>query len=437
MKVFLFLLSIIFFIGCSDNPVIEKEKFDIEGRIYQNNFPVPDAKIELIKNSTIIKETITNSEGLFELKDIPQDSYSLNAKKSLENGSFISNPLNVDVNDDLFLDSLKLPDPIILFEPSVIRNNSISLHWSPYTMSNFYEYKVYRHNTSGIDQTTATLIHISTNNSDTTFTDEGIEYSGGLSSNTKYFYRVYVNNNFGQLSGSNIIDVTTSNWDNDDNFSVFYSLTKISSFPGFGGIIWGIDYDGQYLWILEVREIGGYYDNNHVNLIQYDYESDTIVKNFEYEDEYIVPKALAYSDGSLYVLYNWGNLLKKISATTGEIEREYSFGEYEGLSIHSGNMYGTRVDPNRDFIHTMKLSNFDLINTQHVPVWQGIIAGIAKRNDEIWLSSRFDGHIIILNDIGEHIGVIKQDATFSHLCFLDDMLVIAKRSRVNIYQIDN
>ncbi len=437
MKEFIIIILIIAIVNCTENTVIEKAKFQVSGTITEKEVPSPNVNVALLKDNKVIKETTTDINGHFEINEVPEDNYVLSPSKSTEDGKFVSNPTSINVNSNLVLENIKLPEPISLFEPTQIKNSSITLIWSKFSSENFYEYKIYRHATSGLDEDTGILIHVSTSVNDTIFIDEGKEFSNGLSPNTTYYYRVFVHNNYGKLSGSNIINATTTKWENEDAFTVFYNLRPESDFPGFGGNIKGIDFDGEYLWILELKSVGGYYTNNEYKLIQYDYLEDTIVKEYEYSDEYIEPRALAYNDSSLYIVFGpLNSFIKKINYNTGTIERVYSSTFYEDISIDNGLLYSTKVAVDHDLIQKFNIQNFSYINSIDVPIWNGIIGGIAKRDNEIWISSRFDDYVIILDDDGKQIGAIKVNAKYSHLCFMKNKFVIAHGNRVYIFNIE-
>jgi len=108
-----------------------------------------------------------------------------------------------------------------------------------YRLNNFYEYKIYRHYHTGLDENTGTLIHVSTSADDTIFNDIGTDLEYGLTPATTYYYRVYINNNFGRLGGSNIIGVTTNKWENENNFTVFldgFGVYAALKFLGYNNI---------------------------------------------------------------------------------------------------------------------------------------------------------------------------------------------------------
>lgn len=79
----------------------------------------------------------------------------------------------------------------------------IQINWSASDDDKFESYKLYKHNSSGIDELNGELIHVATSSDEVEFTDINFD---PLST---YYYRVYVENNKGISSGSNIESITT------------------------------------------------------------------------------------------------------------------------------------------------------------------------------------------------------------------------------------
>ena len=111
--------------------------------------------------------------------------------------------VDLSVNEDIELNDLRLPKAVILYEATGVTEIDSEIAWSPTDDSEFREYKLYRHNTTGLDETTGLLIHVATSVNDTTFTDTD------LTPLSDYYYRVFVLDDFGRIGGSNIIGITT------------------------------------------------------------------------------------------------------------------------------------------------------------------------------------------------------------------------------------
>ncbi len=438
MKYLYYLILTFMLVSCAQDP--NDTLFKVSGVLtYQSN-PALNVGIELKKNDEVIKHTITDQDGYFEFNGVPESQYTIVANKSYDDGSFTENPIEIMVNEDTYLNNLTLPEPVNIYPPVDYTSKSVTIFWSQYNHDNFYEYKIYRHLTSGLDESTGKLIHISTSINDTVFIDNGSDLDYGLETNTTYYYRVYVNNEYGRLGGSNIQPVTTRSWENEHNFTVFYNLELIANFPGMGGGVEGIDYDGQYFWLLEVYVQGGYYDTNLVQLIQYDHQSDEVIKKFEFRDEYIIPRSLTWADGYLYVYYDrlGSEYIRRISPMDGTEIRTYS----TESSIMDMDTYGQYLYLNSvsNFIKVFNLSNFEYIKELSVPFSMGSNQGIACRDSEIWLVSRSNEQLVILDNDGTHIGVVDCSILstwngITHLCFMGDNLVIEKDSRIYIFRI--
>lgn len=207
--IFAFFISLL--ISCKNNST-ELEKFHkISGTVIYNNSPMDNAKISL--DRIINFTTTSDSSGYFEINNVPEGNYTFYVEKTFSNGSFTELNSDILVNSEVILNSLRLPKAVSMFEPIGISSTSIKLYWSSSDASDFREYKLYRHPTSGLDETTGELIHVSTTVNDTSFIDDSLDPV------TNYFYRVYVMNDFGRIGGSNIVSALTENqnliWNGD------------------------------------------------------------------------------------------------------------------------------------------------------------------------------------------------------------------------------
>ena len=442
LKLAIAILALLFF-NCSEEPTNPTGSFKVSGIIYQNNQTVSNISLQLTKNDEVIQETNSDEKGYFEFKNIAKERYTIVTKQVLGNGSFLEAPTEIIVNGDLYIESLILPEPVILLEPLSFTASSIELHWTPYTGEGFYEYKVYRHNSTALDETTGTLIHIATSANDTTFLDMGQENgnTGGLFRDTEFYYRVYVNNEYGKMGGSNILKAKTAEWDNEENFTAFYKLEPIKSFATQKGFVSGLDSDGENIWILIVESRGGYYDKNLVKIIKYDYVNDTTLVKFEYDDEYIIPRSLILANNLLWVYYDdvMGAYMKKISPETGEIVEIFSVPSLEDMSAYGESIYTTGV---YGTITKRHLGDFTVDKTFTFPPFEGLIDGIASRENELWVTSRFNKEIVVFNsENGEHIGVVETDNTSGgpgfYITFVGNKVAFIMDGRIYVYNIVN
>jgi hypothetical protein len=423
--------------SCSQDP--SDSIYKISGVVFQNGIPSVDVDILLKKNNETIEQTSTDQTGYFEFSAIPPSKYTVVSIKTYDNGSFVEYPTEVEVNEDTHLGDLLLPEPVILFTSEIYTDNAVTLKWSKYLHDNFYEYRIYRHFNSGLDESTGSLIHITTNVNDTVFTDNGQDLNEGLTRNTTYYYRIYINNDYGRLGGSNIQSITTRLWENEENFSVDYQLEQVTSFPGFGGRIEGVDYDGNYLWLLEVYEQGGFYDTNRVKLIQYDHLSQKIIKEFEFRDEYALPGALMWESNFLYVFYNFlqGPFIKKVSDQEGDIVRTYSSDFLEDMD-GDGQYFIKSLITNE--VEIADFNSFSLLSRFPVPFDRGTNSGVALRDSEIWLSARTGKQFIVFDFNGQHIGAVDCSILsdwngINHLCTMENNLVYTDGASIYIFRI--
>jgi len=190
-------------ISCSDDPIEPTGDFDLQGRVLQKGVAVENAIVKLDDPEGI--KTTTDRDGYFKLLNVPKGNYELTVSKNTVDGSFSERTTSIAVDSDLNLDNLILPKGIKVYEPNNVTDKSLELSWSPTDASDFREYKIYQHNTSGLDETTGTLIHVSTSINDTVF------QVPDLNPLEEYFFRVYLMNDFGRLGGSNIINAKTEN----------------------------------------------------------------------------------------------------------------------------------------------------------------------------------------------------------------------------------
>ncbi len=203
-KVLIAILLLVIIVSCSDNPN-ESGSYFVNGTVFYDGEPVGQALVRLSNSSRYNMTVITDDSGDFEFQNVPKGTFSLTSTKNLENGSFIEKSDEIYIDSDCSFDNLVLPDPVIMHELINITSQSITITWSPSNAPDFREYKLYQGLTSGLDETTGLLVHVSTTNNDTIFTNDD------LNALETYYYRVYVMNDFGRMGGSNIVSATTLN----------------------------------------------------------------------------------------------------------------------------------------------------------------------------------------------------------------------------------
>jgi len=197
----LILLLVTFFVSCEDSSSAEPNRFSVEGTILYRGMPFENVRVTL--NGSSLQTATTNANGLFKITDVPPGEHTLTSSRVFDDGTFIERSNTILVDGDIFLDPQVLPRAVQLYPPINTTDNSSHITWSPTDAADFREYKLYRHLSSGLDETTGELIHISTSVNDTIFTDQH------LNTLTDYYYRIFVMNDYGLLGGSNIVSTTT------------------------------------------------------------------------------------------------------------------------------------------------------------------------------------------------------------------------------------
>jgi hypothetical protein len=184
-------------------------------------------------DSSGILTATTDALGRFAIDGVPVGEHMLDASRSNDDGSFSERQASLQVTNDVVVNSFILPQPLT-FAPAVPSNGTVALSWQPTDAADFREYKLYRRDSPGIDETTGELIFVSTARDTATFVDTD------ALAGTRYYYRVYVMNDYGRLGGSNIVsaDVTIDNLIPDGGFESDDALSnwEISSSP-LGGTV--------------------------------------------------------------------------------------------------------------------------------------------------------------------------------------------------------
>lgn len=197
---------------CAKDESIKIGTFKVSGYLYSAGIPVANAKISLDSVNTY--QSTTNGDGYFEITNVAMGNYKLKVTNNQTDSSFSELNSKIKVSNDTLISDLKLPTPIKLLSITDIKSTSLKISWNKTNATDFREYKLYRHSTSGLDETSGTLAHVSTSINDTSFVDFN------LTPNSNYYYRVYVMNDYGRLGGSNIVNNATTvyNYITNGNF---------------------------------------------------------------------------------------------------------------------------------------------------------------------------------------------------------------------------
>lgn len=443
MKIFkvLFLISIL--ISCKkdqeeeNQPVIEnRTSFEISGKVhFDNGKDAKDVKIYL--NDTL--KATTGEEGLFEIKEVNKGDHKLKMSYG-DAEKFSVKEIDISVEDkDLNLEFLVLPVPVKIYDPAPedVTTSSITIKWNQCKLQDFREYRVYIHDTPGLDESHGTLVGVITNSDDTTHTLTYVQYEGvPITANRLYYMRVYVMDEYGQVSGSNVMEIKTDLWDNESNFTSSYTLTLLYSKaekPDLRGIEW----DGTYLW-----KLYGKTGDTIYKLVKTHPDTgialDTIIINEPY-----LYNGLAWDGTRLWV--NGRDYIRSVdieNGTLGEIF-QIKFGiedlAYDGQNVLAVTYY-------HDVIGINPLNNTIIeYRTPFEKLYASSERGIAYKDNEVWISSNWHYEICILDRSGNHIGVA--DVDFLHgsymtpfqqieLCFMGNTLIINKDGILRYYSVE-
>ncbi len=196
------LLFIFILHGCNEKSIETVGVFRISGKITNSLNPVSNAIVSVDSSSNW--KTTTNHNGEFQIDGVTSGKHLLKYSYKDTDSSYVEDGEDITVNEDIILNNLKLPIPPQMGEPTEVETNSILLKWNLTDATDFREYKLYRKNSPGLDETSGELVYVSTSRSDTLF------YDSELTSGETYYYRVYILNEFGSLGGSNIVNVKTA-----------------------------------------------------------------------------------------------------------------------------------------------------------------------------------------------------------------------------------
>ncbi|MFY1831061.1 hypothetical protein ACN47A_34435 [Myxococcus fulvus] len=391
-----------------------------------------------------VEQGPTDSDGRLELT-LPSGPFRLELSVTAPDGSFTRAFQDQDGDapegwDDV---AIQLPRPVRLLEPLEVTTTRVQLQWQRSHERAFREYRVYGHrNASAFDESTAVLLFVGTDISQTRFT-VGDGYIGGIPFVTAHqdlHFRVYVQKDDGSLSGSNILHVKTPEWTHEGQFTRHYTLEPERTFAGTLPIR-GVAHDGSALWLLYREEVGGgYYDDDRLTLTRLDPRTLAVLQTWTLMD-HRQPKGLTWDGTSLWLYLEASERkLVRFNPTTGVIDHDFIAGApatalaWSGthllLSGHTTSASVTAIHPATGGISNSWPSPF---NQRAMPG----SGGIAYRMGETWLSSSVEPAIVITDDAGVHIGVVDSPHPFLYMAFMGDRLVgVTHESQVHVLRIE-
>jgi hypothetical protein len=191
-------------IACASKQTNDQEDyFTVSGTIYIADDNAVEVEVSIDEKS--YWTTTTDADGNYSISDVTIGEHNLKAFQEYTDGSYIQRAEDMLVVSNETNTDLILPEPVILSDPDNLTHESIGLTWSVSAAHDFREYKLYSHDTPGLDETTGTLEYVSLSPTDTSF------ILTGLNPLQIYYFRVFLMNDIGQLGGSNIVNATTAN----------------------------------------------------------------------------------------------------------------------------------------------------------------------------------------------------------------------------------
>lgn len=273
--VYLFVLCCFLLIGsCNKEDSPESSVFNISGRLLVNSIPTKNVTVNIDELEQY--KATTDEKGHFVIENVTKGEHILNASSNEDDQSFTQRSFEIDVNADLILNNLELPNPVTVTYTLDSLTNLVTISWNKSFAEDFREYKLYSHSSSGLDENTGTLEHVATDPNDTI---KQIQ----LESNIDRYFRVFVMNDYGQLGGSNIIGVTSS----FINLLIYGDFEDSIGFFSTWDIKWGnisiVDsnqYNGNYCLLLQ--SINDTATNEH-GTCSFSYPQILLEQNKQYE----------------------------------------------------------------------------------------------------------------------------------------------------------
>ncbi len=150
------------------------------------------------------------------------------------------------------------PEAVVFFPPSAATQSALTLYWTQSQDNDFYSYRIYRGKTSSVNNDSL-LVNTILSRTSTTYTDTG------LSSNTTYYYRVYVYDRSGLNGASNVQSGTTLQ--NKPPTEVVVSLSSVDSTSLRVSWSQNRDFDFNFYQVFRVDTVAGNTDTVSVAIV--------------------------------------------------------------------------------------------------------------------------------------------------------------------------
>jgi hypothetical protein len=432
MRNCLIVCAILFMIiGCKK----DDGSYSVVGKISNVESSGSEVTVKL-SNSEQSYSTNSTSSGEYEFSEVQPGEYLLLVSQNKTKGE-VERTVKVIVGESNKTVDVLLPDPVQLFCTSHPAT-SVTLNWTQSYDEGFREYKIYKGYNYGLDETTGTLIYVTTSQTDTSFIDS-TNAMNIISPSSDYYYRVFVLDDMGEIAGSNVLHVTT------DSVPHLYTLSMVTNFStnsNFGTVA-GVAFDGQYLWLVYRYDLGGFYDNDRVILAKYDNLNFNLIDTFSFHDRYEPIGGLTSDGENLWVQYSasgtGSNFIREIDPVSKLILNNYNT-DYgvSGLSFFNNVLYLNYYYASLDLLNP---NSGALLGHYILPTSGSNDYGVAVRTDEVWISERLsmggfqNNSIYVLNSDFTYKGIVKVAYDYPQICFMNNQLVVATPSRVYIYDI--
>ncbi len=169
--------------------------YSVSGTVVVAGEPLAGAVVQL--DDAFNWQTETDAAGRFYIDGVSAGEHTLFTSTQADSGAFSERRVQLVITKNVDLDDLVLPEPIEL-SPPVATTGGLLLSWEQTDAQDFREYKLYTHDSAGLDETTGELIFVATAPDQTEFLHESVDGA------SEYFYRVFVMNEVGRLGGSNL-----------------------------------------------------------------------------------------------------------------------------------------------------------------------------------------------------------------------------------------
>lgn len=429
--IYLFVVLQIIFVSCNKNQISD-DLLKLSGTVYQEGKTSENVLVELQGKNNLT--TNTNSDGYFEFENIKKGDYNVFFRQNNTNlnssdlsadtsEAFVEKSMNISLMESTNLNEIILPKPVTLYVDYNESKKTAVISWNQTDAEDFREYKLYSNYTSGLDENSGTLVHVSSSISDTSYF---VDYNKITAKN--FYYRVYVMNEFARLGGSNIENVNTETVYSLSSYTL--NLKRSIGIPIEHPT--GIASDQSNLWI-----IGSEYASSKAKLICYDLTSYNIIKEFNLDNLYSTRGTGVFGitwDGTNIWISIAGNTNKivKVDTVTGLILKQWTGPIRIGLCDLDWNNGSIWIADGWEVYKMDPVSGGSELVFKHARN----VRGIAIRENEIWVGGAYDKEVNIYDkNTGKHLGLIENSINDYGFCFHNGQLITLNSSGIHFYDI--